>query len=90
MGRRAGAWRAALGRERRGDGAGREWGQATERPRPLPLAALGSPAQLLSSDPRALFNISGTGRYDAVLETATGVLSLLAYIEATGRDADIT
>lgn len=46
--------------------------------------------QVLSADPRALFNISGTGRYDAVLETGTGVLSVLAYIDKPAQDADIT
>ncbi len=45
--------------------------------------------QVLASDPRRLFNLTGASRTDVVLDSATGVLSLLAYVENAGADADI-
>ncbi|GAB4818169.1 hypothetical protein N2152v2_005215 [Parachlorella kessleri] len=46
--------------------------------------------QVLSSDPRLLFNLSGTQRYEAVLDSSSGQLSVLAYVEARGQPADIS
>lgn len=46
--------------------------------------------QVAGSNPLALFNMSGTSRADVVYEPEAGVLSILAYVDDPGADADVT